>query len=332
MKSILLIRYSALGDVVLATSLVAPLRQKFPGVRIEWVTEAAYAGLLEGVVDRVIPVSRKDGSSRAAVLHEVKGRFELAIDLQNKLWSIRVARAAAPKRLRFVRRTALQALGSLVGRDVILNDAPQVELYARAAQLESAGALQLRVNAEAKARAAQLMPGEKWVAVAPGAAWANKRWPAARLAEVAKALRADGYRIALVGGPMDGELLDVVRAGCAPEADLTAEPLTGVAAALERVQLLIGNDSGLVHVATALGRPALALFGPTSVKRWGPRAPGAALSLNLSCSPCSNHGGPACPLGHHDCLQKMELAMVLAKARSVLPLPSGEGRGEGKSP
>ena len=331
MKSILLIRYSALGDVVLATSLLAPLRQKFPQVRIEWVTESAYAGLLEGVVDRVIPLSRKDSASRAAVLHEVKGRFDLAIDLQNKFFSIRLSRAAAPKRLRFVRRTALQALGSLVGRDVILNELPQTELYARAAQLSSPGMLQLRVSAEAKARAEALMPGEKWVALAPGAAWANKRWPAARLAEVAKSLRADGYRIALVGGPMDGELLDVVRAGCAPEADLTAEPLTGVAAGLERVQLLIGNDSGLVHVATALGSRALALFGPTSVKRWGPAAPGAALSLNLSCSPCSNHGGPSCPLGHHDCLQKLEVAQVLTRAREILsPAPFGPvGRGSG---
>jgi heptosyltransferase-2 len=328
-KSILLIRYSALGDVVLATSLLAPLRQKFPGVRLEWVTEAAYAGLLEGVVDRVIPVSRKDPASRAAALHEVKGRFDLAIDLQNKLWSIRVSRAAAPKRLRFVRRTALQALGSLVGRDVILNELPQTQLYARAAQLDQAGALQLRVSTEAKARAEALMPGEKWVAVAPGAAWANKRWPAARLAEVARSLRADGYRIALVGGPMDGELLDVIRSGCAPEADLTAEPLTGVAAGLERASLLIGNDSGLVHVATALGRPALALFGPTSVKRWGPTAPSAALSLNLSCSPCSNHGANECPLGHHNCLQKLEPSTVLSKAKSMLPLPAPAGRGSG---
>jgi heptosyltransferase-2 len=317
-KSILLIRYSALGDVVLATSLIAPLREKFPGARIEWVTDAAYAGLLEGVVDRVIPFSRKDATSRVAVLREVRGRFDLAIDLQNKVWSIRVSRAAAPKRLRFVRRTPLQALGSLVGRDVILNELPQTELYARAAQVSPPGALRVQVGAEAKARAEQLMPGEKWVAVAPGAAWANKRWPAARLAEVAKSLRADGYRIALVGGPMDGELLDVIRVGCAPEADLSAEPLTGVAAGLERVQLLIGNDSGLVHVATALGKPALALFGPTSVKRWGPRPPGAALSLNLSCSPCSNHGAALCPLGHHNCLQKLEAATVLAKAKELL--------------
>ncbi|MDP2273096.1 MAG: glycosyltransferase family 9 protein [Archangium sp.] len=318
MKSILLIRYSALGDVVLASGLVAPLRAKYPGVRIEWATEKAFAGLLEGVVDRVIPFSRKDPSSRAAVLLDVKGRFDLAIDLQNKFWSMRVSRAAAPKRLRFVRRTALQALGSLVGRDVILDEAPATELYAKAAGLEASGPLQVRVSDAAHARAAQLLPEGSWVAVAPGAAWETKRWPAARLAEVAAALRADGHRIVLVGGPMDGELLDVIRAGCQPEVDLSAESLPVLAAALSRVKLLIGNDSGLVHVAGAMGRPALALFGPTSVRRWGPRAPGVALSLGLSCSPCTNHGGRSCPLGHHNCLQKLEVVTVLMRARELL--------------
>lgn len=325
MKSILLIRYSALGDVVLASGLVAPLRAKYPGVRIEWATDKAFAGLFEGVVDRVIPFSRKDPSSRAALLLEVKGRFDLAIDLQNKFWSMRVSRAAAPKRLRFVRRTALQALGSLVGRDVILDEAQATDLYAKAAGLEASGPLQVKVNDAAHARAAELLPEGNWVAVAPGAAWETKRWPAARLAEVAAALKAEGHRIALVGGPMDGELLDVIRAGCQPEVDLSAESLPVLAAALARVRLLIGNDSGLVHVAGAMGRPALALFGPTSVRRWGPRAPGAALSLGLRCSPCSNHGGRVCPLGHHDCLQKMEVVTVLMRARELLGLGAVRG-------
>ena len=318
MKSILLIRYSALGDVVLATSVVAPLRAKYPGVRLEWITDAAYAGLLEGVVDRVIPFSRKDPAGRAAVLRDVKGRFDLAIDLQNKLWSVRVSRAAAPKRLRFVRRTTMQALGSLVGRDVILDGAPATELYAKAAQLEQSGTVQLTVSAQAAARAQELIPEGSWVAVAPGAAWETKRWPADRLAQVAARLKEDGHRIALVGGPMDGALLDVIRAGCSPDVDLTAESLPVLAAALGRVRLLIGNDSGLVHVAAAMGRPALALFGPTSVNRWGPRPPGAALSLRLSCSPCTNHGSHVCPLGHHDCLQKLEASAVLAEARRLL--------------
>lgn len=318
MKSILLIRYSALGDVVLATSVLAGLRQKFPSARIEWVTDGAYATLLEGVVDRVISFARRDAVSRAAVLQDVRGRFDLAIDLQNKWWSNSVARAAAPKRLRFVRRTPFEALASLVGHDKIFDDLPATELYARAAQLEQSGPPYLVASQAARERAASLLPGENWVAVSPGAAWENKRWPAARLAQVAAGLRSKGHRIVLVGGPMDGALLDTVRSGCTLDADLTSESLAVVSAALGRVRLLIGNDSGLVHVAAAMGTTVLALFGPTSVIRWGPRPPGEALSLGLACSPCSNHGGHSCPLGHHDCLQKLEVSAVQAQANKLL--------------
>jgi heptosyltransferase-2 len=321
-KSILLIRYSALGDVVLATGLVAPLRAKYPGVRVEWLTDAAYAPLLEGVVERVVPVVRRDPLSRAAALLDVRGRFDLAIDLQNKLWSIRVARAAAPERKRFVRRTAWEALKSLVGRDVIFDDVSASTLYARAAEVDAAGPLTLVVAAEARARAAALMPGGPWVALAPGAAWETKRWPAERYGAVGKALQARGFRVALLGGPMDEPLLAPMRAACTPDADFTKETLTVLAAALERSALLIGNDSGLVHVAQAVGSRALALFGPTSVRRWGPGPPSRALSLGLSCAPCTNHGSRACPLGHHDCLRKLDVERVLEECQALLPAPA----------
>ncbi|MFT3706183.1 MAG: glycosyltransferase family 9 protein [Archangium sp.] len=196
MKSVLIIRYSALGDVVLATSLIEPLREKYPGVRIEWLTDAAFAPLLEGVVDKVISFSRKDPLSRAAAVLDVRGRFDLAIDLQNKLWSIRIARAAAPERKRFVRRTAWQALKSLLGRDVVLDEHTAAELYARAAELDSPGQTKLIVAAAARERAATLMSisSGKWIALAPGAAWETKRWPAERYGQIGKALQAKGFK------------------------------------------------------------------------------------------------------------------------------------------
>lgn len=310
MKSILVIRYSALGDVVLATSLIAGLRRRYPGVRIEWLTAEPFVGLLEGVADRVIGFSR---AARSLAVHDVRGRFELCVDLQNKLWSRRVALAAAPKRLTFAKRDAWQALQSLVGRDPVLDGPHATELYAKAVGVEASPVF-LRDNASA--RAAELLPAGRWVAVAPGASKANKRWPPERLGEVARRLREAGFRVALFGGPMDGALLTAVRPHV--DVDLSAEPLPVLASALKRVELLIGNDSGLVHVAGAMGTKALALFGPTSVKRWGPRAPGVAVSLALPCSPCSNHGAAKCPLGHHDCMQKLAVERVLTAARGVL--------------
>ncbi|MFT3706184.1 MAG: glycosyltransferase family 9 protein [Archangium sp.] len=117
---------------------------------------------------------------------------------------------------------------------------------------------------------------------------------------------------------MDEPLLAPMRAACTPDADFTRETLPVLAAALERSSLLIGNDSGLVHIAQAVGARPLAIFGPTSPRRWGPRAPGKAVSLGLSCAPCTNHGSRTCPLGHHDCIQKLDVSRVLEEALALL--------------
>ena len=111
-ERILIIRYSALGDVVLATSVLEPLRQRFPGARIEWVTSPAAAPLLEGLPG-VAAVHRlgKEGEDRPRVLaRRLRGRFDLAIDLQEKVKSRYLAVAAAPRRLYYHRRTLGQAL------------------------------------------------------------------------------------------------------------------------------------------------------------------------------------------------------------------------------
>lgn len=305
-SSILIIRYSALGDTVLATSVLEPLRAAHPGAHVAWVVDRAHEPLLRGTADELISFSRKDAASRAAVLRAVQGRFELAIDLQNKLWSRRLARAAAPERRAFVRRTPWQALRSLVGHDVVLDDTHATTLYARAAGLDRPGRPFL------VARAPSPLPPGRWVALAPGATWETKRWAPERFAAVGRALKARGLKLALVGGPMDAPVLDAVRAQVEVDADLREAPLEVLAAALAEVECFLGNDSGLAHVTTALGRPAIALFGPTSVVRWGPVAPGKAVSLGLACAPCSNHGTHRCPLGHHRCMTELSVEQVLA--------------------
>jgi heptosyltransferase-2 len=101
-------------------------------------------------------------------------------------------------------------------------------------------------------------------------------------------------------------------------ADLSFLPIDALAAALARMRLLVACDSGPVHLASAVGTPALALFGPTSTARWGPPPPGRALAIGLACAPCSNHGGDYCPEGHHRCLADLAPAAVLAAAREML--------------
>jgi heptosyltransferase-2 len=324
---ILVLRYSALGDVVLATSVLDPLLKAFPGASIEWVTDALYAPLLTGLpeIAAVHALGREGPHAAIAMRDRLRRRFDLAIDLQNKVRSALVARAAAPRHITFRRRSTGGALLALLGSDRPLSRVHATQLYAEALAplgVRGPGPLRIHLSRSAQGLAADaLARGRKpIVAIAPGARWTTKRWPAERFAAVAEALAADGASIVLAGGPGDR---DAFAAMCAHlrapvAADLSPLPIDGLAAALARAQLLIACDSGPVHLAAAVGTPALALFGPTSTVRWGPPPPGRALSLGLACSPCSNHGGDYCPEGHHRCLADLGADTVIAAAREML--------------
>jgi heptosyltransferase-2 len=223
------------------------------------------------------------------------------------------------------RRTALQAIRSLFGDDPPLVRAHATRLYAEALAplgVEGPGPLRVSLSPQACALAADALRGvdAPVVALAPGARWPNKRWPAERFAAVADALAAEGVRVVLAGGPGDREAFEAFRGAARARvaADLSFLPLDALAAAIARVQLLVACDSGPVHLATAVGTPVLALFGPTSPARWGPPPPGRSLSLGLACAPCSNHGGDFCPEGHHRCLGDLAPEAVLATAREML--------------
>ena len=325
---ILIVRYSALGDVVLATSVLDPLLARFPGARLEWVTDTAYAPLLEGLpqIAAVHRLSRVGPGAALELRDRLRRRFDLAIDLQNKVRSALIARAAAPRRVTFRRRNAGQALLALLGSDRPLARLHATQLYAEALAplgVTRAGPLHVHLSRSAQALAADALERVRRprVAIAPGARWATKRWPAERFAEVADALAERGASIVLAGGPGDRDAFADFRTHLlAPiAADLSPLPIDALAAALGDVDLLVACDSGPVHLATAVGTKALALFGPTSPVRWGPPPPGRALSLGLACAPCSNHGGDVCPQRHHRCLVDLGADAVVAAAREMLP-------------
>jgi heptosyltransferase-2 len=137
---------------------------------------------------------------------------------------------------------------------------------------------------------------------------------------VGRALAAEGASIVLAGGPPDRAELDAFRRalGSPVAADLTDLPVDALAAALAGVEALLACDSGPVHLAAAVGTPAVAIFGPTSPERWGPPPPGRALALPLECAPCSNHGGARCPKGHHRCMLDLGPDTVLAAVRDAM--------------
>jgi heptosyltransferase-2 len=161
------------------------------------------------------------------------------------------------------------------------------------------------------------------VALAPGAVGPSKRWPGAAYAELAQSLIAQGCDVWIIGGPSEASLARLIR-DQAPEAhDLTGTDLRNAILALAAAQVAVSNDSGLLHVAAALGTPAIGIFGPTSPWHWAPLNPIAAAvqqtTEKLDCQPCHK---PTCRLLHHRCMRNISAAHVLEITQRTL----GAGR------
>jgi heptosyltransferase-2 len=158
------------------------------------------------------------------------------------------------------------------------------------------------------------------VALAPGAVGPSKRWPAFAYAEVARQLTAQGVAVWVVGGPSEKQIAGEIIGGAGPLArDLTGTDLRGGILALAAAEVAVSNDSGLLHVAAALGTPAVGIFGPTSPWHWAPLNPIAAAVQQtvekLDCQPCHM---PVCRMRHHKCMRDIPAEQVIEVTRKAL--------------
>jgi len=178
-------------------------------------------------------------------------------------------------------------------------------------------------SAEISAAERRLGIGGDWIALAPGAARATKRWPATHFAALARGLAATGSRPVLIGGPMDRDAVSAVSSLAPAVLDLSGLGLRETAAVLSRCRSLVTGDSGLMHVSEAAGTPVVSLFGPTThAFGFTPfLSRSRVLQLSLPCRPCDPHGLDACPLGHHACLDQLSPVAVL-NALTHAPAPT----------
>ncbi len=166
---------------------------------------------------------------------------------------------------------------------------------------------------------------DRLVGLHPGSVWATKRWLPERFAALALGLRAEGLRVVLVGGKGDRELCGrIARDGGALDWSGRTD-LMELKALMGRMVLFVTNDSGPMHMATGMGVPALALFGPTTRELgFFPYGTGhRVVEKDLSCRPCSLHGTKTCPAGHFLCMRLITTEEVLANA---LEMVAGQGQ------
>jgi heptosyltransferase-1 len=289
------------------TSLRQAHPQWFLGWAIEprWLPLLQGSGGEMPLVDRTHLVTAKEWSraplslktfaeirAMRAELHTA--HYDVCVDLQGAIRSAWVARAAGAPRLlgedqprewaaRWLFRERIPAAGAHVIEQALevceaiageklepslplLPVAARAEDWARA--LLNAGKLLNVVDSKREDRCG--MTGDPVVVMSPGAGWGAKRWPASRYGAVAAKLNQAGYRVLINAGPGEQEIADEVIAtsgGVAEAPEFTLERLISVA---RRASLMIAGDTGPLHLACALGKPVVGIFGPTEPKRNGP--------------------------------------------------------------
>ncbi len=304
-ESLLIVRLSAMGDIIHTLPAAAVLRRAFPHAKLGWLIEERWAELLctmrnprsgersqqRPMVDRVHavflagwrrePFSFNTWQQMAAGLSQLRGiRYDAVIDFQGAVRSALLARWSGAPIVYGDAQPRENTASMFYTRSVLTNGAHVVEQALALAEAVipsgSSGApraeaqVEFPVDLDAENRIAGLAGKKDFVMLNPGAGWGAKMWPAERYGEVAKELANDGLCSLVNYGPGEEDLAVAVEAASAGAARKISCTVSELIALTRRARLLIGGDTGPMHLAAALKIPVVAIFGPTNPARNGP--------------------------------------------------------------
>jgi lipopolysaccharide heptosyltransferase I len=364
-RKILLIKLSAVGDVVNTIPVLNALRRRYPSAQIDWLVSSAIAELLRGnpAITNVIEFARDDWSKPWTLTPFVNyarlasalraNAYDLVLDLHGQLRTgALVLATGAPVRIGFdrprasvwdasprsfpaeARRHAWQGAreGSWLAYThhipVPTLDAHAVDRYLRVGAMlgidDAPADFSFPIPQAAIAAADALLRARGMteapiLAMAPGTIWETKHWGTGKFAEVARHFLHKGYAVALIGSRRERAICEEV-ARLAPGAvDIAGETtLTELAALIRRSAISVTNDSGPMHLAVALDRPVVSIFGPTDPIWIGPYGrPGAALQAGVPCSPCLLRQLSRCHFGHV-CMENVSARTVIERMENML--------------
>jgi heptosyltransferase-1 len=258
---ILVVRLGAMGDIIHALPAVASLKHSFPGSRLTWVVEPKWAPLLEDnpFIDRIVLLHR---GTLAGLLESWRSlraeRYRFAVDFQGLIKSALVASAAHADRIFGFHQTQLRerAAALFYSHKTVSRAAHVVEKNLDLAAAAGAATL-LRTFPLPAGRPEGALPPGSFVLASPLAGWRAKQWPIEYYQALAARLKGElGMPLVLDGPPGSG--LD------------HCSSLPGLIHATRRAAAVVGVDSGPLHLAAALGKPGVAIYGPTDPARNGP--------------------------------------------------------------
>jgi heptosyltransferase-1 len=278
---ILVIRFSSLGDVVHTLPAVATLKHNFPSSAITWIVRPQWAALLEGnpYIDELIPFERTRAGIQTALRRLRERKFDLVVDFQGLILSALLAAATRSRQIvGFSLGEARERLASLVYSTAVRTKGPhRVDSYLDLVTAAGASRLVHEFALPAGAREGELPRGH-FVLVSPLAGWGSKQWPLEYYSALAQSLELP---LVVNGPPAAASTLQQIKG-----AHVHLSGIPGLIDATRRATAVIGVDSGPMHLAAALSKPGVAIFGPTDPVTHGPyggslkvlRAPAAVTS------------------------------------------------------
>jgi lipopolysaccharide heptosyltransferase I len=317
--NILIVKTSAIGDVIHTLPSLWSLRARFPEAHIAWLVEETAAELVIGhpAVNRVLVARRKrwlQDLRRGRLLRALSGfvdfirqlrdtRYDLVIDFQGLLKSaIWVVLARGPRKAGFGRgmehaeHSYLALNERIPAVDMNQHAIDRSLLLLKGLGIPSAGirytlpiSAEQQSQATALLRACEVLEADRLAAINPMARWPTKLWEPQYFAALAERLEREGIRVVFTGGESDKPAIDeIARFMTRPLRRLDGKTsLITLAALYRRAQVVVTTDSGPMHLAAAVGTSVVALFGPTAPWRTGPYGSNhVILRADLSCSPC----------------------------------------------
>ena len=334
MPSILVIRLSSLGDVILATALVRQISRSMPDAEIDVAVDARFVEVWahNPRVRKVYAIDRATRLNEYLVRQAVQAPYDIVVDLQkNRRSAHLIATMALPASTQVLKvakhRLEKLALVWLKRRPRTIT--PVIRRYWNTVRHLGIEYDELGPEVWTDSESAVSYQPRTSVGLAPGARHATKRWTVGGFAELARDLvNRQGQEVVLLGGPDDVAVCDQIEAlaGVDLERADGATDLSSTIRVLDRCRIVVSNDSALMHLARARRVPVVAIFGST-VPELGFAPQGDDVRIvqagGLPCRPCTHIGRESCPKGHFRCMTDIAPDAVVCAVSELLIHESG---------
>jgi lipopolysaccharide heptosyltransferase I len=342
-ERILIVKLSAIGDIVHCLPAVTQLRNTFKEAQIDWLVEEKNRTVID--ISRlsvgVIPINIKQWRNHFGwnaliqIVTSIKkiraAQYDCVIDFQGLIKSgVLTYLSGAPCRIGFSRAALKEPLASLCYTKTVTPNS--VHIVDQLQELLSPLGLSARLRggplfASKKAHEAikhQLHDIGDVVVINPGGGWITKRWPKERFIELARQLANKGLPVVVTYPPGEKEWATHISLHSESGIYTIGTTLEELVALCARARLFVGGDTGPMHIASAMGVPVVALFGPTDSGRNGPVGKeDQVVERSLSCRPC--HKRDRCPLDHWNCMEEISVERVLDACLKRLERPVKKG-------